>query len=148
MVRHPVSTDGSVGPQDTQCAGCQGRAATANSVRGMIHIPSHHVGKLLTAVTQFDPASAEDPAVEDEATKIKASLSAILVGRGGHIFANTVAPPVNDADRLPADITPTVRLVTAFAGFHKEHGEDGPVSFFGIKDHGEVFENCWKKGSN
>ncbi|EJD38197.1 Di-copper centre-containing protein [Auricularia subglabra TFB-10046 SS5] len=132
-------------PKNTGCAACQGRYAEGNLVRGMIHIPSHHVVTLLNNLVSGRPT---DRGERDEADVIKSSFTARLVGRGGHVFATARAGQVvAEADRLDAVITPSVKFLSAYAGLDSLFGEEGPLSFFGWQDHEEVFAGCWKKGA-
>ncbi|EJD38205.1 Di-copper centre-containing protein [Auricularia subglabra TFB-10046 SS5] len=132
-------------PKNTGCAACQGRYIEGGIVRGMIHIPSHHVVTLLDNLVSGHPSERNEG---DEADVIKSSFSAKLVGRGGHVFATARAGQVvPEADRLDAVITPSVKFFSAYAGLDSLFGEEGPLSFFGWQNHEEVFVGCWKKGA-
>ncbi|KAH7100112.1 Di-copper centre-containing protein [Auriculariales sp. MPI-PUGE-AT-0066] len=131
-------------PLTTSCAGCLGRQAVGNTVKGMIHVPSKHIAQMLDRRNRAPSASEAE-----EADFCKKRFKGLLVGRTGQIYAHTVthvgdgfAP---EGSRLDPAITPKVTFVSAYACTGGQ--ADAPVELFGFKNFAEVFTGAnWQIG--
>ncbi|KAF9235457.1 common central domain of tyrosinase-domain-containing protein, partial [Melanogaster broomeanus] len=123
---------------ESPCGACAFRREKASAVRGVIHLPSHIVDKILG-----DKIRGHDNAMENAADFITASLSGTLVDGCGRVLASAQggrgAKAVPKAEAAIQSVQPVeISLFSAAVSQH-DNDDDEPTHFFDWKPHTGLF---------
>ncbi|KZT27179.1 Di-copper centre-containing protein [Neolentinus lepideus HHB14362 ss-1] len=136
-------------PDHSPCKGCALRREAGSVVRGTIAVPALLIDAIIKNKEGLNHSHVTDDTLADG---IKSDFVGVLVDWRGVELAEAQGgasvSSVPEGDSVPVHVAPVQVVLLSAAAAHPHDDEDGPVSLFDWKNHGEIFSAGWKKTDN